>query len=378
LAGFAFVFADKGFELNTSIWRAFVPGKALGRVGHTVAIIPIQLFQENKDEAMQACANSDFIIIERNLIGDVLTAMAFWKVRGKVIITNWDDAYDYIEPTNASYPYWKNGIIKYQEVSGSTETSASKIENKETKIFPHPLDQFKWGLKLSHAGITPSKQMAKDYRTYTPTYYFPNYFEIENYINVPKEKRDYITIGWGGSISHFQSFQNSGILEALKNICKIRPNVKIHIVGEQNVYNSIPVPLEQKLFSPYMPYEQWGKFVAQNFDIGIAPLAGKYDNYRSWIKPMEYMMTKTPFVASDGMAYHELLKYGHLLQVNASKPWERALLNIIDNYDKEKEFVSGLPYEFALTKDVNKNIDEMMKIFVEIAKKYAKIDIKYL
>lgn len=138
---FSIIFADKPFELNTSIWRAFVPGKALGRAGHTVALMPIQLFQENKDEAMQACANSDFIIIERNLIGDVLTAMAFWKVRGKVIITNYDDSYFDIEPTNASYTYWKDGIVKYQEVSGSTETSASKIELKEIKVFPHPLDQ---------------------------------------------------------------------------------------------------------------------------------------------------------------------------------------------------------------------------------------------
>lgn len=364
----SFVFADKPFELNTSNYRCFIPGKALADAGNKVALIPVQLFQENNQETADACNNSDIIIVERNFVGDVVTMLAFWKVRGKVIIANWDDSYFDIEPSNASYKYWHDGkavIMQKDNVTGVEE-------QKEIQIFPHPLDQFSWGLNIAHAGIVPSKQLAKDYRRYTPTYYFPNFMQPDKYINIPKEKDDFVTIGWGGSISHFQSFANSGILLALKNICKIRKNVRVMICGDKNVFDSIDLPYEQKIYQNYVPYDQWGRIVAEKFDIGVAPLAGKYDRYRSWIKPMEYLLTKTPWIASDGPAYQEIRRYGKLID-NQPKIWERSLLNIIDNLDFEIDKASKEPYEFALTKDVNKNVDYLTNILLEIAQKHAKV-----
>ena len=202
----SYVFADRPGELNTSVFRCMIPAKAFGRAGYGASLIPAQLFQEHTKEAEEACNNSHIIVIERNLFGDVLTRAIYWIVRGKVVIANFDDNYDVIESTNASYNYWHDGSIKIMKDG----------ELKTLTVFPHPLWQFKLGLKLCHAQIVPSKELMKYYSEYSPTYFIPNYFETQHYINIQKEERDYITIGWGGSLSHLQSFRDSGVFKHYK------------------------------------------------------------------------------------------------------------------------------------------------------------------
>lgn len=359
----SYVFADRPGETNTSIYRCMIPAKALANAGYGVSLIPAQLFQEKTKESDDACNNSHVIVIERNLFGDVLTQAINWIVRGRCVIANFDDNYEVIESTNASYPYWHDGIIKVPGEDG---------ELKTMNIFPHPLWQFKLGLKMCHAQIMPSKELVKYFGEYSPTYFVPNYFETQHYIDIPKEERDYIAIGWGGSLSHLQSFKDSGVLEALENVCRVRPNVKMMICGDKRVADIMKIPQDNMIFHPFVPHEQWGGIVARKFDIGLAPLEGEYDKYRSWIKVMEYMLTKTPWVASQGPAYNELNEYGKLIP-NTVDDWTVAILDVIDNYQAAKEKANGKPYEFSLTQDIKNNVESITDTFREIAKKHANI-----
>jgi len=365
----SFVFADKPQEYNTSNWRMVIPAKALAAAGYGVSLIPIQLFQENTKECVDTINNSHVVVVERNYIGDVLTQMAYWKVRARTIILNWDDAYHCIEESNISYPYWKDGTITV------VEKEEDKEVEKKLHIFPHPFDQFIWGLKMGHAATLPSKQLMRHYEPYIPTYYVPNYFETKNYIDIPKTERDFITIGWGGSVSHVQSFRESGVLEAIKNIVNVRPNVKIMICGDKRNYDLLEIPEDRKIFQEYIPYEQWGKLLAESFDIGIAPLAGDYDNYRSWIKPVEYCLTQTPWIASSGPAYNDLEQYGKLIS-NTQENWTDALLFTVDNLEQEKEKCKNEPYKFGLSTDVNVNVENIADTYRTIARVHGKINLK--
>jgi hypothetical protein len=378
----SFVFADKPEELNTSRYRCFIPAKALAAAGNEVSLFPVSEFEQNTPSAQEACSKSEVIIIERNFVGDVITMMTHWKTQGKVIITNFDDGYHAMEQTNVSYPFWIEGMVKVPWLSPEQiaylESISMKVpdDKKEriVRIFPHPYDQFLWGLKMSHAATLPSKELCKYYNKYTPTYYLPNYFDINSYINIPKEKRDTINIGWGGSLSHVRSFTESGIMEALKDVCRLRSNIRLLVCGDKRVYDIIDLPEGIKIFQPYVPYEKWGELVSKYFDIFVAPLSGKYDRYRSLIKPVEAMLTKTPFIASDGDAYHDMSKYGKII-LNSVPNWRKALLEMVDNLTSETEKMNGEPYECGLSYNVNKNTENYIATLRMIAKNHAKIDL---
>jgi glycosyltransferase involved in cell wall biosynthesis len=215
----------------------------------------------------------------------------------------------------------------------------------------------------------PSAQLAEDWRSYTETYYLPNYMELDRYLEVIPQPHEDVIIGWGGSLSHVQSFVDSGVLTALKTVCKARPNVKVMICGDERVYQLLQVPANQKIFQPWVSYKEWPQQLAY-YDIGIAPLCGAYDQRRSWIKIMEYMCMKIPWIASDGPAYHSLRSYGWLVQ-NKSNAWERILLDMVDNLAGHKMEALSDPFLFSLSQSIDQNVDKIIALYQSIQAKYV-------
>jgi len=360
---FIFVYADRDGEANTSIFRMIRPAHAIAKTKkHGVILLPIESFEKHNKEIEDACNNANIIVIERNLFGDVLTKALYYKVRQKIIVANFDDGYHAIQPENITYDFWKNGHIKGVE---------NGVE-KTLTAYPHPYDQFTWGLRQSHFCLVPSKELVKYYNQFAPVYCLPNYFNVEEYINFQDPNNEDIIIGNGSSMSHVESWRNSNILEAIKNVVDIRPNVKIKICGDRRILDMIPISDDRKIFQPYVNHIQWPAIV-NTFDIGVAPLAGEYDKYRSIIKPVEYCLTKKPWVASDGPAYHEIAEYGTLVK-NTVPEWTISLLNKIDNLSEEREKAKGKPYQFGLTFDVDLNVNHIIDMYRQLSRIHAHLE----
>jgi glycosyltransferase involved in cell wall biosynthesis len=258
--------------------------------------------------------------------------------------------------SNVAYGYWHKGEARIQYADGREELHYLK---------PKPLEMFKQALTLVHGIVTPSQKLCDDWARFSYSVLLPNYFEIDNYINHVPPKHDGIFIGWGGSMSHFQSFTDSGVLEALSRIIHKRNDVKLLIAGDKRVYDKVRLPEGKKLFQPYVPHVSWPRVVEQ-FDIGIAPLCGEYDKRRSWIKPMEYMMLRKPWIASDVGTYDSIRDYGNLTK-NYPKKWEEAIDNVLNSIEGQSLKVSN-GYEFALKNaDVDKNVDNIIAVYQDIA-----------
>lgn len=350
-----------GDDCNCSQWRCIYPSKAINATGqHSAKLIDMQSFIDNTAEAQTVCGGSDVIVVQRNIFGPNLAVMQNWKCQGKVIIADFDDAYNLTEPCNISYPFWVGGKIDVKTTDGRVIPA---------RMEPHPITQFKWGLRMAHAATTPSRLLCDDWSKYTDTYYLPNYIDLPRYTAAreARQTHDGIIIGWGGSVSHFQSFTDSGVLAALKRVCKARSKVKVMICGDKRVYDQVDIPEAQKIFQAFVPVDQWPGILA-NFDIGLAPLHGAYDDRRSWIKPLEYMVMKIPWIATDGPAYQELGEYGRLVE-NTARGWERALLDVVDALDAYREFASGKPYEWAAQQNVYDNADKIITIYQAIKDK---------
>jgi hypothetical protein len=348
-----YIFADNEKEWNCSEWRCAVPARAINRTRrHTAELISIHDYIENTPAAEAACNSADIIVVQRNLFGPVLSRIQHWKAHDKVVIADFDDAYDLMPSTNPASLFWEKGIL----VDG---------EGRPQKMEPPPLTQFKWGLRLVHAATVPSKRLADDWQALTNVHYLPNYIDLQRYEDCVPDSHEGVIIGWGGSISHLQSFTGSGVLAALKRVCQARPQVKVMICGpDRRVFYQLPISKEQKIYSPWVPYTEWAKTLVK-FDIGLAPLSGPYDDRRSWIKVLEYMVMKKPWLASDGPAYQELKRYGWLVK-NTPGVWERSLLDMVDHLDDYRREAASEAYFFGISQSIDENVYRLIDVYTSI------------
>lgn len=357
-----YVYADSPREFNCSAHNVIRPVNVINKMfpeKHQAIAIYCGHFAKNDEPIQNIAGKTDIIVVERNLFGDVLTSIQYYKVRNKSIIAIFDDAYDKILPENAAYSFWKNGEVKYVD------------ENEKENIgimTPNPLTQFKWGTRMVKGIQVPSQALAEDWSIYNKTYHIPNYIDFSRYENVkplfPHTDKD-IIIGWGGSLSHVDSFKSSGVIPALKNITKKYKNVKVMITGDKRVFDLLEdIPNNKKIYNNFVPEEQFSSLM-KTFDIALAPLVGEYDYRRSRIKVLEYMALKIPWVASDYPPYKEFSEYGYYSN-NTQESWEENISKIIDNIEERKSFASGAPYEYSKTQTYENNIEKTISLYEKI------------
>lgn len=346
-----YVCADNEQEWNSSEWRCAAPARALNRTGeHRAELLALNDFVYNTAAAQSACAPADVIVVQRNLFGPVLTAILHWKARGKVIVADFDDAYHLMPPSSPSYPLWRQGVVC--RADGFTET-----------ILPPPLAQFRSGLRLVDGATTPSRQLAADWQPVADVHYLPNYIDLALYEGAQRQPHEGIWIGWGGSLGHRQSFTESGLLPALRRVCRARSQVRIMFHGsDRRLFDELPLPADQKRLTPWTPYRDWPQQVVQ-FDIGLAPLHGAYDQRRSWIKVLEYLVLGIPWLASAGPAYSELAPYGRLVS-NSACAWEQALLEMVDHLDEHRVRAAGAPCAFGRQQAIDRHVTEIVSLYL--------------
>lgn len=329
-----YITADNPHEWNSSEWRCAVPARAINRSGLAQAtLVDLRDWLVGTPTAMEACRPADILIVQRNLLGPVLSTILHWKAQGKTIIADFDDAYDQMPDTNPAYAFWHKGWVRQPD--GGYET-----------LSPTPIEQFGWGLKLCHAATMPSQRLAEDWDHLLPTYHVPNALDPAIYrgeergaratgaLEAPRDDSR-IRIGWGGSLSHLQSFTDSGVLVALQRVCRARPEVEVVIHGNDGrVLEALKISTEQKTLKPWVPYSEWPAQL-HALDLGLAPLSGSYDERRSWIKGLEYLAVGVPWIATDGPVYAGLRQFGTLVD-NTPYAWERAILAHLDTLDERR------------------------------------------
>ena len=354
-----YIFADSPAEMNTSIWRCFIPERVLREHGHNTSSFHYTDFTVNGEAVQKACNESDIIIIERNLFGDVLTLMQYWKSRGKVVCANFDDAYGLMPPEVSTYRFW---------VENKNAVTNDKGEERLVDIYPRPIKQLTWGVQMASATFLPSKQLVKDWKDVGNPVYLPNYYDEKLFENIKLTTHKGLIIGWGGSLSHLQSFKDSGIIRAIENIVAKRDDVRLMICGDKRVYESFSLPENKKLYQSYVPFETWPSII-ERIDIALVPLCGEYDQRRSWIKPLEFMRMGKPFIASDNDAYEQFRGVGIGKYVkNTYLDWKRAINEYVDNYamvkDQAQQYIEYAK-KFAMQNNVDKVIATYKKVIEE-------------
>jgi hypothetical protein len=341
-----YVYTGTPGEWNSEL-RTAVPARAINRTGrHSAQLLDMSDFTGHTPNAQEACSNADMIVIQRCLSGPVLPAIQHWMARDKVIIADIDEF---------SCP-------------AAEELSPPASPAQPGTGDPAGLEQFKWGLRMVHAATLSSPQLADDWRSYTETYFLPSYLDLKAYQNSSPQPHEGIRIGWGGDRTHLDCFTKSGLAEALRRICRARPQVRVKICGSNpRILELLALPPAQASYQPWVSNEDWPGILS-GFDIGLAPLQGASDQRRSWAKVLEYLVMRIPWVASSGPPYYDLRQYGWLVN-NTPYAWERVLLDMVDNLQAYKDEAGREAYLYGIGQNVDENVERILQAYADISAK---------
>jgi glycosyltransferase involved in cell wall biosynthesis len=351
-----FVESDMPQEYNCSMWRCVVPSRGLLKAGIQSVVIRIEDWANRTPEATELTQEADLVFVQRNLFANVLETILYWRDKGKILIADLDDAYEYMTENTGSpsYEFWANSRM-------------TTPDGKFQQISPKPMDQLKWGVYLCGNLSSPSKLICDDWKDYARTYWFPNYIDGSVY----KRKEVYkppgrILLGWGGSMTHQISWTGSGLTEACKQIMTEYANVDLLLLGDPRIQRFVDMPPSRKFSVGWVPASVFHVELCK-FDIGLIPLYGEYDRRRSWIKSLEYTILGVPWIGTDSEPTREIQTTTGRIVANNAQSWYEALKYYVDNLTVLKQTaIENIPLGEALS--IENNTGTLVDLFQKIVK----------
>ena len=351
-------------ELICSEWRCKIPSDSLnaehaaGRTPHTAQLYYLPTAIDWNHIAVQReLGKADVLVFQRNILfREVWDAMDYWRALGKCVVVDLDDFYQQLPPSNPAHEYW--------------------VRNRGG-ITPPPVEALVEGMKHADAVTSPSKVILADWAHILPGYWIPNWTRRAWYerlnqklVGAPDmmlvqgvnaegtsvlnfairpESEGQIMIGWGGSISHVDSWIYSGVIEALDKIFAKHPQAMLKFCGHESRIDYLLNRWPGRVIRQGGVAPEFWPQVVSTFDIGVAPLdtrpldppwregapVASYDERRSWLKGAEYLTAGVPWVGSRSETYNDLSRYGALVD-NTPDAWFAALDKIIGNLAFEK------------------------------------------
>lgn len=357
-----YLYADTPGEFNCSVWRCLIPSNGLnsehaaGRTPHTGKLFYLPTALNWRDPQVQKVVGmGDVIVFQRNIITpDVWEAMDYFRAIGKAVVVDNDDHYGDLPASNPAHAYW--------------------IANKNG-LNPDPVAALTEGMRHADAFTAPSKVLIADWAHVIRGYYVPNYCARPWYeplqqkplgavdlqlgynaeaqlVSAPRDGSEgWLTLGWGGSISHVDSWLYSGIVEALDRIFEKWPTARLKFCGHEGRLDEIVFKKwgERVVRQSGVKPEHW-PMVVSTFDVGLAPLdtrpldppwregapVASYDERRSWLKGIEYLCAGVPWVGTDCATYTDLRRHGTLVE-NTPDAWFKALNHKLTHLAAEKQ-----------------------------------------
>ncbi len=358
-----YLYADGESEWNCSQWRALTPANAInsenaaGRTAHTAKLYHLGSAIDWRDPRVeQALGMANVMVFQRNVISpEVWQAMDYWRALGKLVLVDLDDHYPELPPSNPAHEYWTRNVLEMQ---------------------PDPIARLEEGMRHADYLISPSKVILQDWASVVPGRWFPNWTQLPWYQSVQQKplgapdvivrsgapskdsggadvpatvqaseragSAGEIIIGWGGSVSHVDSWVYSGIVDALDRIFREFPQVRLKFCGSERRLDLILDRWGDKVIrQPGVTAQDW-PVVVSTFDIGVAPLdvrplvpvwrAGapeaSYDERRSWLKGIEYLCAGVPWIGQRSATYADLSSRGTLVDATPDSWYEALSLKI--------------------------------------------------
>lgn len=299
--------------------RMIWPARALAAAGHEVVLVmpdgAVDAFgrpypasglkghvdADGKTVAVTMPKDADVMVLQRVTHRALAEAVPIWQKRGVAVVIDMDDDLSSIHPTN---PAWR-ALHPTEGKPGFSWRVAEQACRDATLV------------------TTSTPALAQRYAPHGRSAVLYNCVP-ERYLTIPHE--DSNVIGWGGSVlSHPDDLQAMGT-----SVARIvdAGAAALRIVGPgDGVEYALGLGVSRNWSaSGGVNIGQWPNQLASDIGIGIAPLADtRFNESKSWLKPLEYAALGIPCVMSPRAEYQRLHELGVGRLAAKPREWERTL-----------------------------------------------------
>lgn len=329
---------------GVTYYRIMKPVKELRRLGYDITIVgeDLKKYGETAGELWPTVFSEfDAVIVKQVDNPEAAAPMFFYAERyGKPIIMDLDDDYFSVKPDQPAWEYYKPGSPKRATFGASLSLCKGVIVSTQP-------------LKDSY-----QKALKDMFNVDMPIFVCPNGNDRADWKSIRrrKPKKNQVTIGYAGSITHNSDI--AMVLPALRTILERYPQVKIEVLGALDadsyakIFYGWPDELVDRVEAKGGTHSWTGYpklLCEQKWDIGIAPLVDDaFTRGKSHIKWMEYTMAGIPTVASPTYPYSQPIfgvptiedgKTGFLCR--STDEWVMVLSSLIENPDARQEIVEN-------------------------------------
>lgn len=262
---------------------------------------------------VQVDADTDVIVFQRPSNKLLVDAIRILRERGHTIVVDMDDDLSRIHPANAAFhllhPKWS------PHNNWHYVTEACKLASLVTVSTP---------TLASRYGL-PDRVLV-----------LPNRVPQAHLSVERPETGEELTWGWAGAL---HSHPNDVPLLAGVPGSLVRDGYPFKVIGRpEGVGRAVNLP-EDPPGTGHVDFDRWPHELTK-LAVGVAPLADtRFNEAKSWLKPLEYAALGVPWVASDRHEYRRFAAEGPggVLVGDRTRDWIRALRELLSNDERRRE-----------------------------------------
>lgn len=205
-----------------------------------------------------------------------------------------------------------------------------EIDNPAWRLYSSPIahDSIAHCIQVSHLVTVSTDPLAERISKINPNVVVLKNQIDESLLSKQRPKRDRLTIGWAGTVTHVKDMQECAY--ALRRIMKTHSDVDVHLIGA-DLRRLLKLPREAR-FTPWA-MDTFDYYDLIDFDIGIAPLIPTvFAAAKSHIKALEYSALGIPVVASDSDAYRDFVIDGVTgFLVGTEHEWHSRIRDLVND-----------------------------------------------
>lgn len=280
--------------------------------------------QLDKDDNVLAATcpeDADVLVFQRPSYPQLVKSIPHYLAAGIAVVVDVDDDLSHIDPSNPAWtalhpdpkfhalPVWLQDEIKAAAYRASVPVPRM-FEFWKAKRPPHSWQMVKEAARLATVVTVSTPVLAQRYGR------GDNAMVIENcipkvFLDCPRVDTD--VIGWAGSVH-----SHPGDLKAMGGAVAdvVREGARFMVVGDTTLRDDDDsaarrdLGLDKVERTGPIEFKLWAAAVAQ-IGVGVAPLQdNRFNEAKSWLKPLEYSAVGVPWVASDRNEYRRLAEKG--------------------------------------------------------------------
>lgn len=224
---------------------------------------------------------------------------------------------------------FKSGAIVIFDFDDSIWFADTSPENKKWEFIKKP-EKFYKNISFAHVVIAGNQYLKEKAMPFNAnTVLIPTTIDTEFHIPKPElRNKDYVTIGWSGSISTIKHFETL-MPVLLKISTRFKEKVRFKIIGQTNYIN-------RELKIECVNWSETNEVNELNtFDIGIMPLPNdEWANGKCGLKGLSYMACGVATIMSNFGVNSEIIRHGlNGFLAGTPEEWFTILEELIVNND---------------------------------------------